>query len=156
VLGIEPEPSSEGVANTSSCLACSLSSFFFFLSFRFTYYYKYTVAVFRHTRRGRQISLWVVVSHHVIAGIWTQDLRKSSQCSYPLSHFTSPSASVLNFLFSFLSYYFDFWDRVALCSSGCLGTLWTRLGVGIKGMHHLAWLFLNCLNHRFPINHMKN
>jgi hypothetical protein len=30
---------------------------------------KYTVAVFRHTRRERQISLWMVVSHHVVAGI---------------------------------------------------------------------------------------
>jgi hypothetical protein len=30
---------------------------------------KYTVAVFRGTRRGHQISLWVVVSHHVVAGI---------------------------------------------------------------------------------------
>jgi hypothetical protein len=30
---------------------------------------KYTVAVFRHTRRGHQISLQVVVSHHVVAGI---------------------------------------------------------------------------------------
>jgi hypothetical protein len=31
--------------------------------------HKYTVAVFRHTRRGHQISLWIVVSHHVVAGI---------------------------------------------------------------------------------------
>jgi hypothetical protein len=30
---------------------------------------KYTVAVFRHSRRGSQISLWKVVSHHVVAGI---------------------------------------------------------------------------------------
>jgi hypothetical protein len=30
---------------------------------------KYTVAVFRHTRRGCQISLQMVVSHHVVAGI---------------------------------------------------------------------------------------
>jgi hypothetical protein len=30
---------------------------------------KYTVAVFRCTRRGRQVSLWVVVTHHVVAGI---------------------------------------------------------------------------------------
>jgi hypothetical protein len=51
---------------------------------------KYTVAVFRHTRRGHQISFQVVVSHHVVAGIWTQDLWKSSQCSYPLSHLASP------------------------------------------------------------------
>jgi hypothetical protein len=30
---------------------------------------------------GHQISLWMVVSHHVVAGIWTQDLWKRSQCS---------------------------------------------------------------------------
>ena len=30
---------------------------------------KHTVADFRCTRRGRQISLWVVVSHYVVAGI---------------------------------------------------------------------------------------
>jgi hypothetical protein len=39
---------------------------------RFIYLFiicKYTVAVFRHTRRGRQISLQMVVSHHVIVGI---------------------------------------------------------------------------------------
>jgi hypothetical protein len=52
--------------------------------------HKYTVANFRHTRRGHQISLQVVVSHHMVAGIWTQDLWKSSQCSYPLSHLASP------------------------------------------------------------------
>ena len=28
-----------------------------------------------------QISLWMVLSHHVVAGIWTQELRKSSQYS---------------------------------------------------------------------------
>jgi hypothetical protein len=30
---------------------------------------KYTVAVFRHSRRGRQILLRMVMSHHVVAGI---------------------------------------------------------------------------------------
>jgi hypothetical protein len=30
---------------------------------------KYTVAVFRNNRRGHQISLQMVVSHHVVAGI---------------------------------------------------------------------------------------
>jgi nuclear pore complex protein Nup62 len=48
---------------------------------------KYTVAVFRHTRRGSQILLRMVVSHHVVAGIWTLDLRKSSQVLSP----TEPS-----------------------------------------------------------------
>jgi hypothetical protein len=33
--------------------------------------HKYTVADLRHSRRGHQISLWMVVSHHVVAGIWT-------------------------------------------------------------------------------------
>ena len=48
---------------------------------------KYTVAIFRHSRRGGQISLWMVVSHHVVAGIWTRDLWKSSQVLLP----TEPS-----------------------------------------------------------------
>ena len=45
------------------------------------YVYEYTVAIFRHTRRGHQIPLRMVVSHHVSAENWTQDLWKSSQCS---------------------------------------------------------------------------
>ena len=53
---------------------------------------EYTVAVFRQARRRCQISLRVVVSHHMVAGIWTQDLQKSSQCSSPLSHFSSPNS----------------------------------------------------------------
>jgi hypothetical protein len=32
----------------------------------------------------------MVMSHHVVAGNWTQDLWKSSQCSYLLSQLTSP------------------------------------------------------------------
>jgi hypothetical protein len=43
------------------------SSFFFFKDLFIIC--KYTVAAFRHTRRGRQISLQMVVSHHVVAGI---------------------------------------------------------------------------------------
>ena len=40
-----------------------------FLFFVFVFYvYEYTVAVFRHTRRGHQILLQMVVSHHVVAG----------------------------------------------------------------------------------------
>jgi hypothetical protein len=31
--------------------------------------HEYAVTVFRHTRRGRWISLQMVVSHHVVAGI---------------------------------------------------------------------------------------
>ena len=34
---------------------------------------EYIVAVFRHSRRGCQISLLMVVSYHVVAGDWTRD-----------------------------------------------------------------------------------
>jgi hypothetical protein len=46
------------------------------------YTYEYTnIALFRHTRRGHQTPLQMVVSHHVVAGNLTQDLWKNSQCS---------------------------------------------------------------------------
>jgi hypothetical protein len=46
--------------------------FFLFLRFILLLYistHSYTVAVFRCTRREHQISLQIVVSHHVVAGI---------------------------------------------------------------------------------------
>jgi hypothetical protein len=46
---------------------------------------KYTVAVFRHTRRAHWIPLQMVVSHHVVAGIWTQDFKKSSLNCWAIS-----------------------------------------------------------------------
>jgi hypothetical protein len=60
---------------------------FFFFKDLFIIICKYTVAVFRHTRRGSQILLRMVVSHHVVAGIWTLDLQKSSRVLLP----TEPS-----------------------------------------------------------------
>jgi hypothetical protein len=50
---------------------CSLVLVFFFFFFKIYLFIicKHTVAVFRHTRRGRQILLQMVVSHHVVAGI---------------------------------------------------------------------------------------
>jgi hypothetical protein len=53
----------------------------FFFKDLFIVIYKYTVAVFRHSRRGHQISSRMVVNYHVVAGILTQDLWKSSRCS---------------------------------------------------------------------------
>jgi hypothetical protein len=46
---------------------------FYFIFLRFIYYvfyaYEYTTtALFRHTRRGHQTPLQMVVSHHVVAG----------------------------------------------------------------------------------------
>ena len=61
--------------------------YFFFLNIYLFIICKYTVAVLRHSRRGSQILLWMVVSHHVVAGIWTPDLRKSSRVLLP----TEPS-----------------------------------------------------------------
>jgi hypothetical protein len=44
-------------------------SLIFFLKIYLFIICKYAVAVFRHTRRGHQISLQMVVSHHVVAGM---------------------------------------------------------------------------------------
>jgi hypothetical protein len=44
-------------------------SILFFFKYLFIIISKFTVAVFRHTRRGHPISLQMVVSHHVVAGI---------------------------------------------------------------------------------------
>ena len=63
----------------------------------------YTATVFRHTRRGvHRIPLQMVVSHHVLAGNWTQDLWKSSQRSQPLSHLSSPAETTFESSFSVL------------------------------------------------------
>ena len=64
----------------SKTLRVQLICFIFFKIYLFIIC-KYPVAVFRHSRRGCQISLRMVVSHHVVAGNWTRDLQKSSQCS---------------------------------------------------------------------------
>jgi hypothetical protein len=47
----------------------------------FIMYTTFCLHVWLHARRRHQIPLQMVVSHHVVAGIWTQDLWKSSQCS---------------------------------------------------------------------------
>ena len=57
------------------------SIFFLFLKFYLFIIYVYTFDVFRHTRRVHQIPLQMVVSHHVVARKWSQDLWKSSLCS---------------------------------------------------------------------------
>jgi hypothetical protein len=58
----------QGIKFRSSVLVCNGIFFFFFKIYLFIIC-KYTVAVFRHSRRGRQILLQMVVSHHVVAGI---------------------------------------------------------------------------------------
>jgi hypothetical protein len=59
---------------------------------------KYNVAVFRHSRRGSQILLRMVVGHHVVAGIWTPDLWKSSQVLLP----TEPSHQPIKLYFRWI------------------------------------------------------
>jgi hypothetical protein len=46
----------------------TVSALFFFFFLDLFIICKYTVAVFRHSRRGHQILLQMVVSHHVVAG----------------------------------------------------------------------------------------
>jgi hypothetical protein len=40
----------------------------FFKKIYLFYAYEYTIALFRHARRGRLIPLQMVVNHHVVAG----------------------------------------------------------------------------------------
>ena len=67
----------------SFSLSLSLSlSLSFYLSFWCIYLSSiYECPVFMHTRKGNQIPLQNIVSHHVGAGNWTQVIWKSSQCS---------------------------------------------------------------------------
>jgi hypothetical protein len=46
--------------------------------------HKNTVAIFRHTRRRHQVSLQMVVSNYVVAGICTHDLLPSEPSSQPI------------------------------------------------------------------------
>ena len=45
-----------------------------------------------------QISLKAIVIHHVVAGKWTQDPWKNSQCSLLLSHLSSPPTPTFTIL----------------------------------------------------------
>jgi hypothetical protein len=78
---LQHPPPTHTHTTTNALQGCLQPVLFFFLKIYLFIICKYTVAVFRHTRRGHQISLRMVVSHHVVPGIWTQDLWKSSQCS---------------------------------------------------------------------------
>ena len=75
-----------GATISQACPYQFLSFFSFFFNIYLFIYYVYSslLHVCLKTRRGRQISLQMVVSHPVVAGNWTQGLRKSSQCSLNL------------------------------------------------------------------------
>jgi hypothetical protein len=81
---------------------------FFFLKIYLFIICKYTVAVFRHSRRGSQILLQMVVSHHVVAGIRTPDLRKSSRVLLPTEPSHQPDA------FSYIELSLHVWDKAYL------------------------------------------
>jgi hypothetical protein len=65
-----------GLVNSGWCVMVFINNVFgFFVLFCFVFkdlfiiIHKYTVADFRHTRRGRQFSFRMVVNHHAVAGI---------------------------------------------------------------------------------------
>jgi hypothetical protein len=76
-----PPASTSRVLGLKACATMPRFNTSFLKTYLFIIICKYTVAVFRHTRRRSQISLRMVVSHHVVAGIWTRDLWKSSWSS---------------------------------------------------------------------------
>ena len=68
---------SSEITTVSNLFWMSFFSFQWFIHLFILWEY---IIVFRHTRRGHQIRLQMFVSHHVVAGNWTKDLWKSSQC----------------------------------------------------------------------------
>ena len=93
------------------------------------------VAVFRHTRRGHQILLQMAVSRHVVDGNWTQDLWKSSQCTYLLSHLSSPTFFLKKDVFMLLCVWML---CLHMCVSVCVPHLCLlesqTLGLGMAGV----------------------
>jgi hypothetical protein len=88
------------------------------------YLYEYTVAVFRHTWRGYQIPLQMVVSHHVVAINWTQDLWKSSQCFYLLRYLPSLGIIIRLYIYYIINKYcwnFCTFLRMMAAPSFCRG-----------------------------------
>jgi hypothetical protein len=67
-----PSVDQVGLGLTEICLPLPLQCHHhltFFFKIYLLLYINFTVPDIRHTRKGCQISLWVVVSHHVVAGI---------------------------------------------------------------------------------------
>jgi hypothetical protein len=106
---------------------------FFFLKIYLFIICKYTVAVFRHSRRGRQILLQMVVSHHVVAGIWTPDLRKSSRVLLP----TEPSHQPLLFFNLDYFYYIFSLFTFQMLSPFLVSTLQTPFPIPPSTAHQL-------------------
>ena len=92
-----------------------------------------------HTRRGHRIPFQMVVSHYVVSGNWTQNLWKSSQCSYPLSHLSSPALPFLLLgkgIYGFCCYCcFVLWGGIFVTRSHQCGSSVTQCGLKL----HRAW-----------------
>jgi hypothetical protein len=67
-MGME-EIQTDKSTGPSDILRKPFSSSFLLFFFQKIYLFKHTIAVFRHPRREHQISLRMVVSHYVVAGI---------------------------------------------------------------------------------------
>jgi hypothetical protein len=111
------------------CVVC-VSFSFFFKTYLF-HVYEYAVAVFRHTRRGHQIPLQMVMSHQVVARNWTQDLWKNRAPS-PAPFVVFPAS--LTGMQWLLLHPFDLHFLMSV-SSGCFGHLCT-LGSSMSPRFH--------------------
>jgi hypothetical protein len=81
------KPSAFCLPSTGSA-ECRFFVFVFNLFIYLFYMYEYPVAIFRHTRRGLQIPIQMVVSHHV-CGCWELNSRHLEEQSVLLT--TEPS-----------------------------------------------------------------
>jgi hypothetical protein len=139
-------------------LGLSLSLFLFHHLFNV---YEYTVAVFRHTRRGYQIPLQMVVSHHVVAGpLEEQSVFLTTKPSLQLPWVFLSCKTNKNFLMNPLPFLFETefmcvcvcvcvypWNL--LCRPGCPQTqrstclcLPSAGNKGVSHRHQAGWTFL--------------
>ena len=82
-----------------------------------------------------ELELQTVVRHHTGAGNRTQVLCKSSQCSKPLSHFSSP----LFFIILLIYFIFFTYLNVCVCACECHMCVGTLRGWNGSWSQHGLW-----------------
>jgi hypothetical protein len=128
-------------------LLINLPSCFCFVLKIYSFVYEYTIAISRHTRRGHQIPLQMVVRNLVVAEYWTQDLWKSWAISPAPTYQVVKGQCAASVSLHPLCI---FWGLNLLCT--CQGVLY-RLTTSSKHQpndHHSAWQYAHEAIHKFP------
>jgi hypothetical protein len=128
-----------GHCQASSSIISTLLSLLLLLFLLFFKIYLFILYMWIHCsclQKGHWIPRQMVEGNHVVAGNWTQNLWKSSQCSELLSHLSSPITIIWRQCISLI--WLDWLSRLSPAStSPGLGCLWTSPG-------RCTWLARGC------------